>query len=305
MVARALIGLSRKMKARVTETIWAYAELFRISNLPSVVSNTFVGAALGRAGADIPLEITAPSAVAILFLYLAGVASNDAIDADWDAARRPERPIPSGRLSRGQAYRAAVSSFALGLAVLASIGLTTLGVGAVLVAVITLYNVLHKRFAASIVFVGAARGLVYLAAATAVGGAIDAHKPMWFILTITVYTIAFTLVARSEHKKRIDSGRWLAAGIPLIVLIPGVWITVNEALIAVGVAVVVILWQARAVMRIFRVPPETKDAVHIWLSGFCLVDAFYLGVLGYTGLIAIPAACFLLTLLLQRRIMGT
>lgn len=293
------------MSASGTETVRAYAELFRISNLPTVVSNTAVGAALGRAGADIPLEIGGPCAVAILFLYLAGVASNDAIDADWDAAERPERPIPSGRLSRGQAYRASISAFALGLAVLASIGVNALAAGVVLVAVITLYNVFHKRFAASIVFVGAARGLVYLTAATAVGGALDDPKPAWFMLTITAYTVAFTLVARSEHKDRIDSGRWLAAAIPLIVLIPGVWITVNEALVAVGVSVVVILWQARAVMRVFRVPPETKDAVHIWLSGFCLIDAFYLGVLGYTGLIAVPLACFVLTLFLQRRIMGT
>jgi 4-hydroxybenzoate polyprenyltransferase len=293
------------MSASGTETVRAYAELFRISNLPTVVSNTAVGVALGCAGADIPLEAAGPCAIAILFLYLAGVASNDAIDADWDATERPERPIPSGRLSLAQAYRAALSAFGLGLAVLASIGFTALAVGVVLVAVITLYNMFHKRFAASIVFVGAARGLVYLTAATAVGGALDAPKPMWFMVTIAMYTIIFTLVARSEHKDRIDGGRWLAAGIPLIVLIPGVWITVNEALVAVGISVVLILWQARAVLKVFRIPPETKDAVHIWLSGFCLMDAFYLGVLGYSGLIAVPVVCFLLTLLLQRRIMGT
>ena len=293
------------MSASGTETIRAYGELFRISNLPTVVSNTAVGVALGRAGANVPLESAIPCAVAILFLYLAGVASNDAIDADWDSIERPERPVPSGRLSRGQAYRAAISAFALGLAVLASIDLTALAVGAVLVVVITLYNMFHKQFAGSIVFVGAARGLVYLTGATAVGGALTATKPIWFILTIAAYTIMFTLVARSEHQDHIESGRWLAAGIPLIVLIPGVWITVNEALIAVGVSIVVVLWQARAVLKVFRIPPETKDAVHIWLSGFCLSDAFYLAVLGYSGLIAVPAACFLLTLLLQRRFMGT
>ena len=293
------------MKVRAAETLRAYAELFRISNLPTVVSNVLVGAALGVSGADIPWEITAPCAVAILFLYLAGVACNDAVDAEWDASARPERPIPSRRLSQRQAHRITVAGFMLGLAVFASIGLIALGIGTVLVAVITLYNLLHKRLAASVVFVGAARGLVYLAAAAAASGALNDPKPFWFALALFAYTTTFTMVARSEHQEQIDSSRLLAVAIPLIVLIPGVWITPDEALLAAGVAVVMIVWQGRAVLMVFRAPPKTKTAVHIWLSGFCLIDAFYLSVLGYTGLIALAVGCFLLTLLLQRSVMGT
>lgn len=293
------------MRSHAAETLRVYAELLRISNLPSVVSNVLVGAALGGSGADIPWEITAPCAVAVLFLYLAGIACNDAVDAEWDAEARPERPIPSGRISQRQAYRITVAGFMLGLAVFASIGLIAFGIGTVLVAVITLYNLLHKRLAASVVFVGAARGLVYLAAATAVGGALNEPKPFWFALALFAYTTAFTMMARSEHQEQIDNSRWLAAAIPLIVLTPSVWITPDEALLAAGVAVMMIVWQARAVLMVLRVPPKTKNAVHIWLSGFCLIDAFYLSVLGYTGLIAVAVGCFFLTLLLQRRVMGT
>lgn len=293
------------MKGRPAETFRACAELLRISNLPTVVSNVLVGAALGVSGADIPWEITASCAVAVLFLYLAGVACNDAVDAEWDAAARPERPIPSGRLSQRQAYAITVTGFMLGLAVFASIGLIAFGIGTVLAAVITLYNLLHKRLAASVVFVGAARGLVYLAAAAAAGGTLNDPKPFWFALALLAYTTAFTMMARSEHQEQIDNRRWLAAAIPLIVLTPGVWITPGEALLAAGVAVVMIVWQARAVQLVLRVPPKTKGAVHVWLSGFCLIDAFYLSVLGYSGLIAVAVGCFLLTLLLQRLVMGT
>ena len=293
------------MKGRAAETLRAYTELLRISNLPTVLSNVLVGSALGVSGANIPWEITAQCAVAVLFLYLAGVACNDAVDAEWDAAARPERPIPSGRLSQRQAYTITVSSFMLGLAVFASIGLIAFGIGTLLVAVITLYNLLHKRLAASIVFVGAARGLVYLAAAAAAGGTLNDSKPFWFALALFAYTTAFTVMARSEHQEQIDNSRWLAAAIPLIALTPGVWIMPDEALLAAGVAVVMIVWQARAVKMVLQVPPETKSAVHVWLSGFCLIDAFYLSVLGYSGLIAVAVGCFLLTLLLQRRVMGT
>ena len=293
------------MKGRAAETLRACTELLRISNLPTVLSNVLVGSALGVSGADISWETTAQCAVAVLFLYFAGVACNDAVDAEWDAAARPERPIPSGRLSQRQAYAIAVGGFLLGLTVFASIGLIAFGIGTLLVAVIILYNLLHKRLAASVVFVGAARGLVYLAAAAAGGGTLNDSKPFWFALALFAYTTAFTVMARSEHREQIDNSRWLAAAIPLIVLAPGVWITSDEALLAAGVAVVMIVWQARAVRMVLQVPPETKSAVHVWLSGFCLIDAFYLSVLGYSGLIAVAVGCFLLTLLLQRRVMGT
>ena len=293
------------MKGRAAETLRAYTELLRISNLPTVFSNVLVGAALGVSGAEIPWEITAHCAVAVLFLYLAGVACNDAVDAEWDAAARPERPIPSGRLSQRQAYTITVTGFLLGLAVFASIGLIAFGIGTLLVAVITLYNLLHKRLAASVVFVGAARGLVYLAAAAAGGGTLNDSRPFWFVLALFAYTTAFTMMARSEHQEQIDNSRWLAAAIPLIALTPGVWITPDQALLAAGAAIVMIVWQARAVRMVLRAPPNTKSAVHVWLSGFCLIDAFYLSVLGYSGLVAVAVACFLVTLLLQRRVMGT
>lgn len=293
------------MKGRATETLWAYTKLLRISNLPTVVSNVLVGSALGVSGAEIPWEITAPCTLAILFLYLAGVACNDAVDAEWDAAARPERPIPSGRLSQRQAYTITVAGFMLGLAVFASIGLIAFGIGTLLVAVITLYNLLHKRLAASVVFVGAARGLVYLAAAVAACGTLNDSKPFSFALALFAYTTAFTVMARSEHQEQIGNSRWLAAAIPLIVLAPGVWVTPDGALLAAVVAVVMIVWQVRAVRMVLRVPQKTKSAVHVWLSGFCLIDAFYLSVLGYSGLIAVSVGFFLLTLLLQRRVMGT
>ena len=283
----------------------AYIEMMRISNLPSVFSNVLVGAALGADSGRIPLESTVPCAVAVAFLYLGGVALNDAIDAEVDRTERPERPIPSGRLSAGQAYRLAAFTICLGLAVLASISRPAVGMGAVLVGIIVAYDFLHKRFAPSVLLMGAARGTVYLTAAVAVAGSLVVGKPLWFIVTLTAYTTAFTIVARSENRNEMDSRRWVAAGIPLIVLVPGVWITVNEAAAAAGAGILMLVWQARAVVKVFQIPPDTRQAVHIWLSGFCLMDAFYLTFVGNVVLAGAALVCFVLTLLLQRRFMGT
>ena len=288
-----------------TSRIRAYVELLRVSNLPTVFSNVLVGAALGADGGDMPWEVALPCVAAVVCFYFGGVALNDAVDVNVDRIERPERPVPSGRLSAAQAYTVAIVTFALGLGVLASISPAALGMGVVLLAVITAYDFLHKRFPPSVFFMGAARGMVYLTAAAAVAWPLDLHKPLWFIGTIAAYTIAFTIVARSENKAGLDSGRWIAAGIPLIVLIPGVWIKVDEVLTAGVAAILLTLWQARAVLNVFQLPPEIKTAVHIWLSGFCLMDAFYLSFLGNVVLAAIAFGCFLATLLLQRRFMGT
>lgn len=288
-------------RARVS----AYLELLRISNLPSVFSNVLVGSALGAGGGEVPLESALRCAVAVAFIYLGGVALNDALDAEVDRAERPERPIPSGRLTTQQAYRITIVAFCLGLVLLASISRVALGTGTLLVGIVAAYDFLHKRFASTVLLMGAARGMVYLTAAAAVGWPFGLSKPLWFIVTLATYTTAFTIVARAENRKQIDRRRWVAAGIPLIVLVPGVWITVGKATAGACAGILMLIWQARAVFKVFQIPPDTKKAVHIWLSGFCLIDAFFLSFVGSNILAGAALVCFAVTLLLQRRFQGT
>ncbi|MFD1114081.1 UbiA family prenyltransferase, partial [Sphaerisporangium aureirubrum] len=73
----------------------ALAELVRAPAALSVPGDTVAGAAasgtLGRA--------TAGLAAASVCLYWGGMAANDWADRELDARERPERPIPSGRIS--------------------------------------------------------------------------------------------------------------------------------------------------------------------------------------------------------------
>jgi 4-hydroxybenzoate polyprenyltransferase len=77
--------------------------MLRISNAPTVVSQVFAGAAVGwyalPFGTAIPLGPLVLVVVGVLMSYLAGMVLNDVCDARVDAAERPERPIPSGRVS--------------------------------------------------------------------------------------------------------------------------------------------------------------------------------------------------------------
>src|SRR5690606_27864070 len=83
-------------------------ELVRLPAVLSAPGDALVGAAASgqlRSPADLPRALGLSTASACL--YLAGMALNDYADRELDAEERPERPIPSGRVS---------PAFALGLA---------------------------------------------------------------------------------------------------------------------------------------------------------------------------------------------
>lgn len=91
-----------------------YAELMRVANAFTAVSNVWMGMILATGGLPgwIAVGITATS----LLLYLAGMVLNDVFDAEVDRSERPERPIPSGRVSLGAARRLGWSLLIAGVA---------------------------------------------------------------------------------------------------------------------------------------------------------------------------------------------
>src|SRR5712675_1271707 len=93
--------------------------LSRGSNLPTVWSNCLAGWWLTGGGNywKLPFLILGVSA-----LYTAGMFLNDAFDADFDRQRRPERPIPSGKISPGLVWRIGFTLLALGVLLLMPCG---------------------------------------------------------------------------------------------------------------------------------------------------------------------------------------
>src|SRR5215469_15374724 len=71
--------------------------LGRVSNLPTVWSNCLAAWLLGGAG---PRPRFFCLTLGATLLYTAGMFLNDAFDAGFDRQYRPERPIPSGLISR-------------------------------------------------------------------------------------------------------------------------------------------------------------------------------------------------------------
>jgi 4-hydroxybenzoate polyprenyltransferase len=120
-------------------------DLFELVRLPNVFTAP-ADVAMGLAAAGAAWEpkfawLLGASALA----YAGGMALNDACDAELDAKERPNRPIPSGRISRVTAQAIATLCFAGTLFSAWRVGIPSLIAASALVAMIVIYDLFAKR----------------------------------------------------------------------------------------------------------------------------------------------------------------
>lgn len=216
------MGTRPAVALRAQRPRWrAYLLLARVSNLPTVWTNVVAGLVAAGGGLNDTLLLVR-IAVASSCFYTGGMFLNDAFDADHDARHRPERPIPTGDVSRYEVFAGGGVLLLLGIALLPARAPAMIS-GLALVAAILLYDRWHKgqRFAPLVM--GACRGLLYVVAATAAG----AMTPVaWSgALVMTAYVSGLTVVARAAG----TNARWLVP-----VLIAG--ISILDALFIAAVA---------------------------------------------------------------------
>lgn len=287
----------------------AYLQLARLSNLPTVFSNVLVGAALAAGGGALPWDDIGFILLAASLFYVGGMALNDLLDRNIDAEERAERPIPTGALTVREVTVFTVLSAGLGLVlVIARLPYATpFAFG--LVAAIFCYDVLHKRWAGSVIFMGLCRAFVYAMAAGAVvrwpwPPAVATHTVVFGGL-LALYIVLLTVVARKEAKGTLGFRRWLAwliVVLPLMVLFTGLpvdgrWAVPAGALLAV--------WLVRSVRFLWQSPPQVKPAVLGWLAGISLIDGFFLTFTPHPHLAVAAWLCFAVTVWGHRRIAGT
>ncbi len=186
----------------------AYLLLSRISNLPTVWSNVLAGTVAAH-GAFEWRRVAAVS-IAVSILYTAGMFLNDAFDYAFDAARRPERPLPAGDVAQPEVFGIGFALLVVGnlwlvLAESVATGLWALA----LTAAILYYNWRHKRDPLGPLVMGACRGLVYCVAGVAAAATLTPSLATAAVL-VTLYVVGLTLVA----KKAGPSAGWL---IPLLI----------------------------------------------------------------------------------------
>ncbi|MGC5015802.1 SCO3242 family prenyltransferase [Streptosporangium sp. DT93] len=168
------------------------AELVRAPAALSVPGDVAAGAAAGQVLGGRTLGLACSS----VCLYWAGMAANDWADRHLDAVERPERPIPSGRVSPGTALGLAAGLTAAGLAAAAlSGGRRALTVAVPLAAAVWSYDLMAKNTAAGPAAMALCRGLDVLLGATPGPGVTRALPSA---LTVAAHTYLLTALSRAE-----------------------------------------------------------------------------------------------------------
>ena len=283
-------------------------KLGRVSNLPTVWTNTLAGAVLagaGNFGAELVVMLLAFS-----LFYVGGMFLNDAFDAEFDARERPERPIPSGEIGRGSVFGYGFAMMAAGVLLLVWIGYgfaprtglwPALG-GLALAGAITFYDAYHKNNPLSPVVMGLCRVLVYVAAALCYATVLP--NGLWAgCVMMLCYLIGLTYIAKQENLAQVEN-LW-----PLLFLaVPaayGLWLFASHwAVVFVWLLftawVLVALWFLRR-----RQQGDIPRAVVSLIAGISLLDAMLIAGAGSVALAVLALVGFGLTLAFQRYISGT
>lgn len=221
--------------------IIAYLQLARPANIVTALADVMAGfAAAGIvAGAATPALEPAGWALAGLLgattgLYGGGVVFNDVFDAELDAEERPERPIPSGRVSKGGAAVFGGVLLLAGIALAALVSLASGLLAAGIAAAALLYDRYGKHHAvAGPLNMGLCRGgnlLLGVSAAPAMLGEV------WFLALLPiVYIAAITMISRGEVHGGSSQTGWLAVAAIALVL---------AGLLALGARSAFALWEA-------------------------------------------------------------
>ncbi len=237
--------------------------LARVPNLPTVWSNVLMAFVVaGASGVGWRSMLTFQDGLPLMIwlallggtlLYAGGCTLNDAFDARWDRAHKPDRLIPSGALSERSVWLLGGIEMLAGLLlllviqfgglVLRSAGWESIAWPVLLAGVILFYDFKHKESPWSVVVMGACRVLLVISVANAVKpmgglqpGVLIASGTLW------AYIISLSLLARRESRpgggflralrSKWSVGRWVGemlAAIPvldavlILLLRPGSW----------------------------------------------------------------------------------
>ena len=293
--------------ADLSWTLKTALDLGRVSNLPTVWTNTLAGLALsGATATDWRLPVVLISMTAA---YTGGMFLNDAFDAAIDSEQRPERPIPSGTVSVSSVYAAGFVMLALSIILIAVCALSGDGGGwkavssaIALSAAITLYNAWHKGNTLGPVIMGSCRMLVYMTAGLTMTSQPDNMLYLGAVLSLC-YLIGLTYTAKQENLGVVRN-LW-----PLLFLLSPVLFAISalprQTLVLLPLAILSI-WLV-VVMRFLtrRQAGDIPRAVVSMIAGISLMDAVFIASTGNIVWMLLAVSGFLITLTLQKWISGT
>ncbi len=272
----------------------AYLRLCRFPTVFTAIADIAAGFLLSHVFLQ-PLPEFLFLAAASACLYLSGMVFNDVFDVKQDTEERPQRPIPSGQISRKNAtlFGAGLMVGGLGFAYAADV--RSLIIASALAVCILLYDSVMKRTPLGPIFMGACRSLNLILGASTAGirlaGAFQ-QPLLWVALCMGIYIAGVTWFAKREAKLNlrmplllslfvIDIGLiglaiWLGdfavrLGLPLP---PGI---ANPTSTLVLLGVIALTINRRALSAVFDPTPEKiQPAIGVMLLSVIVLNATFI-----------------------------
>ena len=227
-------------------------------------------------------------------LYLAGMVLNDVFDVAEDRVERPERPIPSGRISLSKARNAAMALMLLGGLCAAWVGTPAIAIAGLIVVGVFLYDGVLKQTVLGPLVMGSCRSLnIFLGASAGVLPFVDPTVSA-IAIGMGIYVMGVTWFARCEagsgpHWQLIVG--WLLINVAIALLIANGWFQPPENAITwpnfAFLMGIILLVLNRRILTVWadRRPARIQATVRVLLLTIIMLDAALL--LGMTGNVAL------------------
>lgn len=266
-----------------------WLRLMRLPTVFTALANVLCGYYVSSANNDLPIFAATPSFWLLLLssagLYLGGMVLNDVFDSELDSVERPERPIPSGAISKTKAaifgcLLMGVGIVAAGLAgQISGNGTASIGVAIILTAAVILYDSFLKSTILGPVGMASCRFLNIMLGASCCGdwGHVFANPQLGIAIALGIYVFGITWFARNEAG---DSTR-LALSTGLMIALCGIglnlWSTLNSATSnGMGASIALSLVAANVFIRCTRAIKANQSILLQKTVGFMLLNIIFM-----------------------------
>lgn len=284
-----------------------YLQLMRPANVVTAVSDVLAGIAISLLfvpeEATLDWSVLLALIIATIGLYGGGVVFNDVFDADLDARERPERPIPSGKVSVGGATKLAMALFFAGVVAAGTVGMLPAVIALAIVIMCLLYDKWAKHHPiAGPLTMGLCRGL-NLALGMSYSGV--ALGQVWFLAFVPViYIAAVTTISRGEVHGGQRVPLYLSAALYSIVgaCIVAFGLHFQSNLLAIGMVLPFIAFVFPPLIKAIRTlaAGDVRTSVKHGVIGLIFMNAAWTATAGMWGLTLATLLLFPLSLWLAK-----
>ena len=286
-------------------TLLTWLQLMRIPTVFTALSNILCGFLITHQLA--PVELLRQRELWLLLvssagLYLGGMVLNDVFDAALDAIERPERPIPSGRISCRAAAIFGALLMIIGVGCAAAVSPGSLLIAVLIVPAVLLYDGYLKSTIAAPLGMGTCRFLNLMLGASAgtTLATVWQPTPMTVAAALGIYIVGVTLFARNEAGKSTARGLLTGLGIMLCGLGLDAWLVTNSGVKdAISGSQMALLILALNILMRSAIAVVSPEPVRIQRTvGLLLLCIIFLDALTVFGLTGNPKAAMLVIMLI-------